>query len=170
MSGGVIGGLNQTGEWKIDARFPREELISRIEIIANYKDKISITKKDAKDLLETMRDSKSLSPKLIYCDPPYVRKAESLYLNHYTAKDHESISNVIQSMENHFWLVSYDNAEIIAALYNERRKFTYDLRYNARTSYVGKEIMIFSDNLAIPFTSKIKSINQALIESSRLFA
>ena len=33
-SGGVIGGLQQAGPWKIDARFPRVELIRRVEAIS----------------------------------------------------------------------------------------------------------------------------------------
>src|SRR5262249_20762070 len=32
--GGLIGGLKQDGEWRMDARFPRERLINRIQTIA----------------------------------------------------------------------------------------------------------------------------------------
>lgn len=37
LTGGVIGGLGQSGKWKIDARFPRNELITRIELIASLR-------------------------------------------------------------------------------------------------------------------------------------
>ena len=37
LTAGVIGGLSQTGQWHMDARFPRNELIRRIELIATKK-------------------------------------------------------------------------------------------------------------------------------------
>ena len=35
---GVIGGQKQTGKWKIDARFNREDLVARIQRVAQYRD------------------------------------------------------------------------------------------------------------------------------------
>ena len=40
LKGGLIGGYEQKGNWKIDARFNKLDLIKRIEKIALYKDKI----------------------------------------------------------------------------------------------------------------------------------
>ena len=39
-SGGMIGGNDQTGNWKIDARYNKVELIARIERIADYSNAI----------------------------------------------------------------------------------------------------------------------------------
>src|SRR5207249_1095537 len=39
---GLIGGLTQTGKWKIDARFNREELAKRVERIARYNERIGL--------------------------------------------------------------------------------------------------------------------------------
>ena len=50
-SGGVIGGLQQAGPWKIDARFPRVELIRRVEAIPARKQAISVSNLDAGDFL-----------------------------------------------------------------------------------------------------------------------
>ena len=36
ITGGVIGGKNQTGEWKIDARFNAKDLVTRIERIGRW--------------------------------------------------------------------------------------------------------------------------------------
>ena len=36
-TGGVIGGLEQSGEWKMDARFDKEKLIEKIRLVAQYK-------------------------------------------------------------------------------------------------------------------------------------
>ncbi len=43
---GVIGGMDQSGSWKMDARFKREELIRRIESIAVRKSHIKLYNKD----------------------------------------------------------------------------------------------------------------------------
>ena len=70
ISGGVIGGLEQAGKWKIDARFPHNELITRVEAIAAKAASISITNWDAERFIH---DYLPLLPKraLVYCDPPY---------------------------------------------------------------------------------------------------
>jgi len=39
IKGGVIGGKNQDGKWKLDARYKTKDLIRRIESIARYKKK-----------------------------------------------------------------------------------------------------------------------------------
>ena len=40
IKGGVIGGKNQDGKYKIDARFGKENIIAKIKKIATFKDKI----------------------------------------------------------------------------------------------------------------------------------
>ena len=47
MKAGVIGGYDQTGNYKIDARFNKEDLIKRIQRIADYADRIHLTNEDA---------------------------------------------------------------------------------------------------------------------------
>jgi DNA adenine methylase len=52
IDGGPIGGAKQKGNWKIDARFNKEDLIERIENIDSYKKRIKITNKDGIALLK----------------------------------------------------------------------------------------------------------------------
>lgn len=70
LNGGVIGGRDQTGPWKIDARYNAKELIFRIESIAKMKRRIKLTRKDS---LALLRFGLPKWPKktLIYLDPPY---------------------------------------------------------------------------------------------------
>ncbi len=165
LSGGVIGGLNQTGKWKIDARFPRNELICRIELIASLKDSISLYNLDAEDFfLENVPVLPEKS--LTYIDPPYFEKANRLYLDHYQQGDHERIANVIQGLDDVRWVVSYDGVEEILTYYSDRRKFLYELQYNASRAYKGKEVFIFSDGLVIPRCSALRHINNALKRDS----
>ncbi len=54
LGGRPIGGLDQRGKWKIDARFNRKNLIERIKTISFYKDRIHVFGIDAKVFLETI--------------------------------------------------------------------------------------------------------------------
>lgn len=161
LTGGVIGGLNQTGQWKIDARFPRSDLIRRIELISSYRDVISLTNLDAEDYFN---EQLPLLPEnsLIYCDPPYFNKASRLYLNHYSESDHKRIAKTVQELDGLKWIVSYDGVEPILEYYSERRTFLYELQYNASRAYKGNEVFIFSDNLVIPKDSVLPFIARSL--------
>lgn len=161
LSGGLIGGKEQKGEWKMDARFPRNELIRRVELIASQKKAVAIRNWDAERFA---REYLPRLPKksLVYFDPPYYRKADRLYLNHYKPEDHARISQTIQGTVKIPWLVSYDNAEEIQTLYKDRKSFTYFLRYNAAKCYEGAEFFAFSDGLKIPASSTLKFVQAGL--------
>jgi DNA adenine methylase len=163
LNGGVIGGLDQTGEWKMDARFPRNELISRIEAIAARKSAIKIRNWDAERYI-TQYVPRLPENSIVYCDPPYFRKADRLYPNHYQPEDHERIAKVIQREIPQHWIVSYDSCDEIAAFYKKRTFFEYKLQYNAANAYKGSELFIFSDRTRVPSRSSVHSIDIALTE------
>jgi len=164
LSGGLIGGLKQDGEWKMNARFPRKELVARLEAIAAKRKSITVKNMDAeKFILDYLPQLPEKS--LVYCDPPYFHKASRLYLDHYKPKDHVQIAQVIQKSVYHPWIVSYDGAPEILKCYSERRSFLYDLQYNAAKAYKGREVFFFSDDLKLPKTSAIPNIAAALKES-----
>lgn len=147
-SGGVIGGTGQNGEWGIGARYNKRDLIRRIERIARYTDRIVLTQLDAHVFLKNVA-SKLPQRSLTYLDPPYFVKGQRLYANYYRPQDHASIATLLRSVRQP-WMVSYDNAPEIAALYRNFRTKVYGLRYSAAHHYQGQEIMVFSPNLSIP--------------------
>lgn len=149
INAGIIGGRQQTGEWKIDARYNKKELISRIERIAQYKDKIELHNSDAVELVKSLR--KSLQQKsLFYFDPPYYVKGKDLYLNYYQDNDHQNIADEISKVSNQKWIITYDDVSQIRNLYSNYRNKTFKLSYSAGSANKeGKEIMIFSDNIYI---------------------
>lgn len=160
-SGGLIGGLSQTGRWKMDARFPRNELITRIEAIGSRRASIVLKNWDAeKFMLEHVPTMPAKS--LVYCDPPYFHKSSRLYLNRYCPNDHARVARVVQSEMIRPWLVSYDAAPEIVGFYSKRRSFVYELQYNAATVQKGKEVFVFSDGLKLPPKSKLPAIDRAL--------
>lgn len=148
LNAGIIGGRQQNGEWKIDARYNKTDLINRIEKIALYKDKISLFNSDAVELVKSLK--KKLPQKtLFYFDPPYYVKGKDLYLNYYNGNDHQEIATQIGGLTKQKWIVTYDNVQPIKKLYNNFRQVKYSLNYSASQATKGKEIMIFSDNLYI---------------------
>lgn len=161
LTGGLIGGLAQTGEWKIDARFPRNELITRIEAIAARRNAIRIRNWDAEQFLINYIP-KLPDRTLVYCDPPYFNKADRLYPNHYKAADHARIAHVIQTKVKLPWLVSYDSCPEILRHYSHRRTFRYLLQYNAAKAYKGAELFILSDKIRLPSESRLPAIDAGL--------
>lgn len=167
LSAGVIGGLDQTGNYKMDARFNRNDLIQRIESIAQYSDKIHITNLDGEDYIDNYIPNLEENT-LIYLDPPYYNKASDLYLNSYKKDDHADLALAIQNRINHKWVLSYDGVPEILELYPERRHFLYDLQYTAATVHKGREVFVFDDNVLLPETCALPHVNaglQTLIEN-----
>lgn len=151
LTGGIIGGTNQTGDYKIDCRFNKEDIISRILLIASNKNKIRVSNKDAVELIDSvMAKPKHRKGTIIYFDPPYYDKGSTLYLNHYKRQDHLDVSNKIKEINDVHWIVSYDNVSEIKELYNEFYKKEYSFMHTAFEAREGKEILFFSPNLKLP--------------------
>lgn len=163
LKGGIIGGKDQTGEWKIDARFNKASLIERIKRIAKYKTRISTYNLDAELFIRNILPGLPQKT-LIYLDPPYYKKGQQLYENHYNPQDHQAIATLIDGIQQS-WLVSYDSCPEINALYSHHRNIQYNINYSARDRYAGSEVIFFSDSLKIPQIANpigIKSPSQQL--------
>lgn len=146
--GGVIGGKNQDGPWKLNARFNKLDLIQRIERIASFRHSISLYQLDASELLKKVLPT---LPKrsLVYLDPPYYVKGKGLYENHYDHSDHAGIAKLVGSIKQR-WIVSYDNVPEIRDLYASHSQRIFGLRYSAQSRYEGSEVMFFSKDLSVP--------------------
>lgn len=165
LAAGVIGGKNQNGPYKIDARFNRLNLIQRIEFIAAQAGRIRLYSEDAEKLVRRL--SPSLGSKcLIYFDPPYFVKGQDLYLNYYLPEDHLRIKKTIAGLPKSLhWMVSYDNHPEIAKIYRRYSQLTYSLNYTANARYRGSEIILFSDNLIPP--APVKPMRHGVFSSRR---
>ncbi len=149
INGGVIGGKNQTGKWKLDARYNKKDLISRIAKIAKYSSRISLYNYDAGDFITGVLPNLPLKA-LVYLDPPYYVKGGSLYKNQYTHKDHVAISKLVKGRIKQPWIVSYDNTSQVLPLYANIYHIVYRLNYSAQNRYHGSELMFFCKKLIVP--------------------
>jgi len=146
LDGGPIGGLDQKGRWKIDARFNKQALSERVRQLGLYSNRISVFNKDGVDLIKDYLKGENA---FIYLDPPYYGKGASLYLNHYKEKDHKELAKQLNKNHDAFWLLTYDNKKQIRSLYPRRRIANFSLNYNAYESRKGNEILILSDRIIV---------------------
>lgn len=128
IKGGVIGGKDQTGNYKIDARFNKSDLTNRIRRLGDLRSKIQLSNMDAMDLL-TGNVIEIKEDTLIYLDPPYFNKGSQLYRNHYQPEDHAAISSTVKALQTP-WLVTYDNCNNISELYADAKSAEFTLHYS----------------------------------------
>lgn len=149
ISAGVIGGVEQKGNYLMDCRFNKEDLIKRIRLIAKERKKIKLYNKDAIDLIDLIQKENDTNT-VFYFDPPYYLKANSLYMNYYESSNHKIVSNKIKSIKNIKWIVSYDNVPEINELYADCHKKEFSFKHTAYKSRIGKEVLFFSHELQQP--------------------
>ena len=169
IRGGVIGGKTQSGPWKLDARFNKHDLISRIHRIARYADRISLYNLDAAEFLEVLP---RILPEqsLLYLDPPYYIKGKELYEHHYTHTDHAAIARMVTAMPDRAWIVTYDALPQVLQLYRGFRRLRYDLSYSAQARYVGSEVMFLSNAIIAPRVSHPARVGASELRQAYRFA
>ena len=84
ITGGVIGGRKQEGNYKMDARFNRETLVKKIKAIAKRRNQIELHNMDAIEFIKEMLPSLE-KKSLVNFDPPYVKKVGT-YIRTHTPK------------------------------------------------------------------------------------
>ncbi|HKM13677.1 MAG TPA: DNA adenine methylase [Candidatus Methanomethylophilaceae archaeon] len=151
LNGGVIGGQGQEGKYKIDARFNKKNLTSRIAALSELSDNVEVHCMDANDFLAEELDRYDTDTTLVYIDPPYYEKGSTLYMNHFEHEDHVTLSDIIRNLK-HKWILSYDNTPEIREIYSDMEPVCFDLQYSSYKSRIGKEVFYCSDSVQLPNT------------------
>lgn len=149
IDGGVIGGENQEGNYKIDCRFNKKILVEKIRLIASHKANIELFNLDALELVRQIQSQHNDGNVIFYFDPPYYLKGPSLYLNHYKRDNHKEVSEEIKKIQNSKWIVSYDDAAEIKNLYPGFKTIEYSFLHVAHKVKIANEVLFFSNNLAV---------------------
>jgi DNA adenine methylase len=150
VNGGPIGGIKQTGEWGLDARFTRSTLVDRIERIAAYRERIMVSNSDALVFMRRLESDFANKPLFLYLDPPYYEKGAGLYLSTYEHDDHVAVGKALQSRKRPHWAATYDDVPSIRSIYATCRLLPFSLRYTAHLRRRGKELLIFPKKLVVP--------------------
>ena len=143
-----IGGMEQTGKWKIDARFNRDNLSHRIRTIAAMADNITITESEGIDFLTTMEEHGENV--FVYADPPYLGQGEGLYLHAFDKPQHKALAKKLADA-TFYWMLTYDDDPFITEdLYHHARAAIFPIAHTAHHQHVGAESIIYSSSLIIP--------------------
>lgn len=145
IKGGIIGGLGQTGKYKIDARFNKPGLIQKIQKISSFKKAITVENMDAAHLLSSDY-LKAYSNVFLNIDPPYVEQGSHLYTNAFDEGQHESLSEVIKAL-SHLWILTYDKCALVERLYSEFRRESVSLRYSISKNIESSEFLFYCHQL-----------------------
>ncbi len=148
IKGGVIGGKAQSGNYKLDCRYQKSSLISKIKAIASRKADINLTNLDAVDFLQTIAPQIG-SKSLINLDPPYYVKGKGLYQNFFVHDDHCRLFEEIKKIKQP-WIVTYDDTVEIRDIYQEFNPSSFDLTYTAQVKGKGKEVIIHQPKIKKP--------------------
>lgn len=154
--GGVIGGINQQGTYKLDARFNKQEVIKKIEKIGQFRKRINVTNLDGNAFIKSIEKRKE--DFLFYIDPPYYIKGAKLYMNSFKKEDHVKLMKTIRSIKKR-WFLSYDAVDFIQEMYSDFTIINYKLQHSTSNKN-GNEILIFPPNLAHKNSISFLKINK----------
>ncbi len=152
---GPIGGYKQDGKWRLDVRFNREELSSRVKALGALRDRIHVTGLDAIEFLkQELPYGRARAKAFVYADPPYVIKGQKLYLNAYGPDDHAELASYLSKQKVLPWLVSYDDAALIRSLYAMHKIAPLPIRYSLQSKRTAQELLIAPHNLYLPISGR----------------
>jgi len=146
LGGGLIGGVNQNGPYKMDARFNRANLVEKVRRIAARSDDITVLNKDAVDFIDG--ELPKIDYAFAYFDPPYVEKGPELYRNSFDENDHRFLAKKILGLECG-WMVTYDNDPLIDDVYSGYIRGDMSIRYSAYSASFGIEKLILRPGLSL---------------------
>ena len=164
LSGGVIGGKDQKGVYKLDCRFNKEDLIVRIKAIGGLRNSIHLYQKDANDFLGELSTIANADA-FVFLDPPYIAKGFGLYLNDYDMHGHQAVAETVRELSQ-YWVCTYDKAAVEQGLYSQYRQIEYEIPYVAQGRYQGSEVMFLSDRLRLP-TSWLRVTQPSTLSSGK---
>ncbi|HEY0664594.1 MAG TPA: DNA adenine methylase, partial [Gallionella sp.] len=159
IKGGVIGGLGQNGNYKLDCRFNKSDLIRKIRRIASYRTQINLSQLDAVEFIQSVVPNTSPNT-LVNLDPPYFGKGPELYTNFYRPEDHADLAEAVRSIQRH-WMVTYDDAPEIRELYNNFSTYTSNLNYSAQLKRVGTELLVLGPSLTPHQSSNLAPLSDS---------
>lgn len=155
LKAGPIGGYSQKGEYKIDCRYNKEQLIQKVLRIAENKNKIKLYNYEIRTFI------KKIIPLyknyFVYFDPPYFNKGKELYQNFFSKQDHEDIASLIKNVKSS-WLLTYDNSATIKEMYKEYDIKKYRVIYSLANTGEAEEIILTSSPLLWPSKDDLDAI------------
>lgn len=157
ITGGPIGGREQTGKYLIDCRFNKDTLIKKINAIAKCRDRIQLFHLDAVDFIRNILHQRPENNLFIFFDPPYYRQGKQLYKDAFNDQKHRQLFMSIQTLQNYHWIVTYDDAPEIEEIYaRDNEVMRYTLQYMATQKRREQELFFHSPITHIESFNKVQ--------------
>lgn len=140
---GPLGGNSQSSAYPIDCRFNKDNIIERIQAVANLRDMIHLYHADACEMIVELSAQYNNDDLFIYIDPPYVLKGKSLYSEYYTEVDHRGLERVIhENLQAVPWIVTYDDCDLVRGIYQNYLIREYEMFHSAHNRAQKCELVI----------------------------
>jgi len=142
VGSGPIGGYEQSGDWKISARYYKDTMEKRVQWIASQSKHIELSNDDGLNFLKRCSTDLNASNSLYFVDPPYVKAGSRLYLNAMDDALHRSLAGFLNSGACRNWVLTYDNAPLIRELYSAREISYLSVNYSLRKTRKENELLV----------------------------
>ncbi|MBB5998502.1 DNA adenine methylase [Streptomonospora salina] len=144
---GPIGGMDQSGRWKIDARYNPTGLAKRLIKVGSYRHRVEVREEEGVQVVEKFTE-RSLDT-FSYIDPPYLGQGDRLYLNTLSWEDHVRLAKAL-TRNPAYWLLTYDKDDRVhEELYPDNPCALFGISHTAGPQHVGSEYLISSQGLYI---------------------
>ncbi|MCW2744861.1 MAG: adenine methylase [Mycobacterium sp.] len=158
-----IGGLDQLGRWKIDARYNGPTLANRVRVLGAYRNRVAISQQDGRSFISDLASGPGV---FFYVDPPYLVPGERLYMDPLGSADHEQLAEVLTAARAP-WLLTYDvNDRVTASLYPGFRTLEFNIKHTAQRQHIGREYAVFSQDLRVPDVDLINGASARWVASA----
>ena len=142
LGAGPIGGYKQMGKWRIDARYSRDSMLSRIQWIGEHRERIQIRNLDGIEFLRSFAEGEA-NDTFFFIDPPYVNAGSRLYLNAMNDMKHRDLAAfLIGNQTLSHWTVTYDDCELIRCAYSEANISSLTVNYSLQKKRLENEVCI----------------------------
>lgn len=144
LTGGLIGGREQSGKYTMGARFNRKRIADRILQVSKYMYTPIIEPTFRKTMNYYAHDKRSI----MFLDPPYVQKGGSLYPTRMSGAEHIDLLNTLcDYSDTGYWLCTYDNAPLVVDYADRLHMYRFTLPYSVNTHRTESELLIVSSKV-----------------------
>lgn len=137
MSGGPIGGRDQSGDYKVDARWNADSVCQAVKEssrLLNSFDDLKITRLHVQEMFVG-----SQPEWFYYLDPPYYVKGNELYRNGMTHQEHVALARSLKDTPAK-WVLSYDDCDEVRSLYKDFKIDEMDVKYSNAVQSGGERL------------------------------
>ena len=146
LGAGPIGGYAQAGEWKLDARFNKSNLIKRVHWLGQKAGQVTLSNLDGLSYLRRAGRAAYSKRTLFFVDPPYVGAGGRLYLNLMTEGKHRDLGRYLEEGNIPHWIVTYDHCPLIEEIYSNSFQTDLNVVYSLQNKRNQRELLIKSQS------------------------